>query len=253
MNLCANARQAIGDAHGTIRITLKEVHARDTVLKFSVHHDEERYLSLKVSDNGCGIKQEHLARLFDPFFTTKQKEQGTGLGLAVVHGIIKKHNGEVTVESQYGIGTTFTIYLPIDGRDLIIESAYIEKKKGGNERIMIIDDEVQVANVTAACLKKVGYRVTTYNDSMEAVTDFRSDPYCCDLVITDMLMPNMTGAELSREMLSIRKDLPIIMVTGYSEHCDRERSMEIGLREYLFKPIKHQALREIVRKVLKNG
>ncbi|BHH84867.1 hybrid sensor histidine kinase/response regulator [Desulforhopalus sp. 52FAK] len=253
MNLCTNARQAIGGGHGTISITLKEVCASDADANSTLTYPEDPYLLLEVSDNGCGIEQEDLPKLFDPFFTTKPKEQGTGLGLAVVHGIIQKHNGKIKVESTPGTGTTFSIYLPLDGRALKGERVQVESKKGGNEKIMVIDDEVQVANVTASCLKNVGYRVSTYNDSMQAVMAFRDDPYCCDLVITDMLMPNMTGAELSREMLSIRKDLPIIMMTGYSEHFDRKRSEQIGLKEYLFKPVRNKVLRQIVRKVLENG
>jgi PAS domain S-box-containing protein len=253
MNLCTNSRQAIGEAHGTIKIKLTEVDAMTCGAVFPVRNHNCRYLLLEVIDNGCGIKEENLANVFDPFYTTKQKEQGTGLGLSVVHGIVKKHKGEIQITSKLGQGTTFSIYLAIDGRDP-------EKKKkqslagvGGNERIMIIDDEPQVANILSACLERVGYRVTSYCDSIKAVMDFRENPNCCDLVITDMLMPNMTGAELSREMLSIRKELPIIMVTGYSEHFDREKAQQIGLKDYLFKPVKNEKLRTIVRKVLNNG
>lgn len=253
MNLCTNSRQAIGDAHGTIKIKLTEADPATYGAVFSVQNLDWRYLLLEVIDNGCGIKNENLANVFDPFFTTKQKEQGTGLGLSVVHGIVKKHNGEIQITSKLGQGTTFSIYLAIDGRDPKEKKKHSLTWKGGNERIMIIDDEPHVANVLSACLKKVGYRVTSYCDSIKAVMDFRENPNCCDLVITDMLMPNMTGAELSREMLSIRKELPIIMLTGYSEHFDKERSLQIGLKEYLFKPVKNENLRTIVRKVLDNG
>ena len=253
MNLCTNSRQAIGDAHGTIKIKLTEVDATTYDAVLSARNIDRRYLLLEVIDNGCGIKDENLGNIFDPFFTTKQTEQGTGLGLSVVHGIVKKHNGEIQITSKIGQGTTFSIYLAIDGRDPEKKREQPLIKKCGNERIMIIDDEPHVANVLSACLKKVGYRVTSYCDSIKAVMAFRENPNCCDLVITDMLMPNMTGAELSREMLSIRKELPIIMLTGYSEHFDKERSLQIGLKEYLFKPVKNENLRTIVRKVLDNG
>lgn len=253
MNLCTNARQAIGEAHGSIGITLREVQAQDTIALSPALQKNCDYLLLQVTDNGCGIEQTNIGKLFDPFYTTKQKEQGTGLGLAVVHGIVQKHRGEIRVESVVGAGSTFSIYLPVDERTPEGEEAEFLKRVGGNERIMIIDDEEQVANITAVCLTKVGYRIRKYNDSMQAVTDFREDPYCCDLVITDMLMPNMTGAELAREMLSLRKELPIIMVTGFSEHFDRERAEQIGLREYLYKPVKNDTLRQIVREVLDNG
>lgn len=253
MNLCTNATQAIGDGHGAINITLRGLAAKDHGTLIPETYKNSGCLLLQVRDNGCGIDKSNLGKLFDPFFTTKQKEQGTGLGLAVVHGIIKKHGGEIQVESSVDKGSTFSIFLPLDGRDIRSKEIQAPVKVGGNERIMVIDDEEQVAKVIATFLKKVGYRVRTYNDSMEAVTDFRKDSQCCDLVITDMLMPNMTGAELSREMLSIRKNLPIIMMTGYSEHFDKERSQQIGLKEYLVKPVKKDILRQIVKKVLENG
>ncbi|PHR28507.1 MAG: hypothetical protein COA36_06425 [Desulfotalea sp.] len=253
MNLCTNSRQAIGDGHGIIKIRLREVDARDGGAVFGLNSHANRYILLDIIDTGCGVEDVNLPKLFDPFFTTKPKEQGTGLGLAVVHGIIKKHNGEIRVSSKSGKGTVVSIYLPVDGRGYEGKKMPAILRQGGNERIMIIDDEILLVNVLSACLKKVGYRVTSYIDSIEAVTAFRENPNCCDLVITDMLMPNMTGAELAREMLSIRKELPIIMLTGYSEHFNKEKSIQIGLKEYLFKPVKNEILRTIVRKVLDNG
>lgn len=251
MNLCTNARQAIDDAHGTIEINLQEIGINSDTNKNKGENGS--YLSLEIRDTGCGMEQDHIAKIFDPFFTTKKKEQGTGLGLAVVHGIIKKHKGEIHVESEPGKGTTFNIYLSIDGRSLAGEKSSSPPPLGGSERIMIVDDEPSVVHVLAVSLKKVGYQVLTFNDSIAAVQHFRENPYCCDLVITDMLMPNMTGVELSREFLSIRKNLPIVMLTGYSENLDPEKALRLGIKEYLLKPVKSKDLRGIIRKVLEHG
>ncbi len=253
MNLCTNARQAIGEAHGTIAIKLHEIETTAGAGKDSEIGVNGAYLALEVRDTGCGIDEEKLERIYDPFFTTKQKEHGTGLGLAVVHGIIKKHKGEIHVESTPGQGTTFHVYLAIDGRGLVGEREQVKDRNGGNERILIVDDEPFVADVLCRSLEKVGYRVTTYNDSIEAVKQYRENPYCCDLVITDMLMPNMTGAELAREFLSIRNDLPIIMLTGHSEHFNRERALLMGIKEYLFKPVKTEKLRETISALLQKA
>lgn len=253
MNLCTNARQAIGEAHGAIRITLRKAQDSERALIAYSEVDNNDYLVLQVKDSGCGIERRSIGKLFDPFYTTKQQEQGTGLGLAVVQGIVQKHQGEIRVESSPGKGSVFSIYLPVDNREPVDDGENVKHKLGGSERIMVIDDEEMVANVTSAFLTKVGYRVTQFHDSMQAVMAFREDPYCCDLVITDMLMPNMTGAELSREMLSLRKELPIIMTTGYSENFDRERAEQIGLREFFYKPVKKEVLRRTVREVLDNG
>jgi CheY-like chemotaxis protein len=206
-----------------------------------------------VTDDGCGIAPEMLDKIFDPFFTTKNKDHGTGLGLAVVHGTIKRHHGEIQVSSVLGKGTTFHVYLAVDGRQVAEVKEPVPVNVQGSERIMIVDDENSVTDVLTMMLKKVGYQIETYTDSIAAVRRFRKDPHCCDLVIIDMVMPNMTGAELAREFLALRADLPIIMLTGHSENFDFNRAQQVGIRAFLLKPVKMDKLRKIVRKVLEDG
>lgn len=253
MNLCTNAKQAIGDDHGQIFIKLSEVRGEMNDQSGSSGSAAGAYLDLEVSDTGCGIEPERLDRIFDPFFTTKRKEQGTGLGLAVVHGIIKKHKGEIFVTSTVGVGSTFHVYLAVDGREIEARKKSPVIAHGGGERIMVVDDEIPVGDVLRMILEEVGYKVVTFNDSIAAVKRFREDPYCCDLVLTDMLMPNMTGAELAREVLALRPDMPIIMVTGHSANFDVHRAQQRGIRDLILKPVKRGKLQQAVRKALDYG
>ncbi len=254
MNLCTNARQSIGDDHGRITIKLSKKRTEEPENRGSaLEAGSGVFLDLEVSDTGCGIEKDKLDRIFDPFFTTKKKEQGTGLGLAVVHGIIKKHKGEIQVFSKVGVGTTIHVYLTADGGEVGKRKEKKYKELGGVERIIVIDDDAPVAEVLRVILQKVGYDVTTFNDSIAAVEQFRMNPDCCDLVITDMLMPNMTGVELAREFLALRSNIPIIMLTGHSENFDRNRVRQIGIKEFLLKPAKKEKLYQVIRKVLGHG
>ena len=246
MNLCTNARQSIGEDHGRIAIRLSERRSAEGP-------DSSRgngakagaYLDLEVSDSGCGIAEDELAKIFDPFYTTKKIEQGTGLGLAVVHGIIKKHKGEIQVTSTVGVGTTFHVYLAVDGREVRTRKKKAPVVCGGNERIMVVDDEVPVTEVLRAILEDVGYLVATFHDSIAAVKQFRENPGCCDLVLTDMQMPGMTGAELAREFLALRPGLPIVMLTGHSDIFDAKRAKMMGIRALVQKPAKKEQLQQI--------
>ena len=253
MNLCTNARQSIGEDHGRITIRLTERRSIGDPERFGDAARAGSFLDLEVTDSGCGIEDEALARIFDPFYTTKKSEQGTGLGLAVVHGIIKKHKGDIEVSSRIGVGTTFHVYFAVDGREVAAGKKPRQPVRGGSERIMVVDDEAAVAEVLRNSLEGVGYRVLTFHGSIAAVKKFREDPGCCDLVVTDMLMPDMTGAELAREFLALRPALPIIMLTGHSDTFDSVRAKKIGIREFLQKPVKQEKLQQIVRRVLGNG
>jgi CheY-like chemotaxis protein len=254
MNLCTNARQSIGDEHGRITIKLSEMGTTENIVgKGFSEEGSGVLLNLEVSDTGCGIEEDKLDKIFDPFFTTKKKEQGTGLGLAVVHGIIKKHKGEIHATSKVGVGTTIHVYLAADGGQVDTHKAKKTAESGGNERIMVVDDEAPVAEMLQVILKKVGYEVTIFCDSIAAVNQFRMDPCCCDLVITDMIMPDMTGAELAREFIALRSDIPIILLTGHSENFNEKRAGQIGIRELLLKPTKKEKLYQVVRKVLDHG
>ncbi len=255
LNLCTNARQAIGKEHGCITIKLTEVKPDDQLVGEVFLKESETILDLEVTDTGCGIEKDMLDKIFDPFFTTRKKEQGTGLGLAVVHGIIKKHKGEITITSKVGEGTSVHVYLPTDGGkvDGPKKKSFTKPYSFCSERIMIIDDEVSVAEVLRLRLRKEGYKVSVFNDSIAAVTHFRKHPDCCDLVITDMLMPEMTGAELAREFIALRGDIPIILLTGHCDNLDEKRIRQLGVRELLLKPVKKEELYQVIRKVLDHG
>jgi len=254
MNLCTNARQAIGDEHGRITIKLSEMKTVGDLTGWGVSKPGSGVLlDLEVSDTGCGIEEDKLEKIFDPFFSTKKKQQGTGLGLAVVHGIIKKHKGEIHVTSKVGVGTTVHVYLAADGGEVDKQKDKEPEVTGGNERIMVVDDEEPLAQLLQVFLRKRGYQVTMFHDSIAAVKQIRQDPNCCDLLLTDMLMPEMTGAELAREFLALRSDIPIIMLTGHSENFDVQRAKQLGIKELLQKPVKKEQLYKVIRKVLNDG
>jgi signal transduction histidine kinase/CheY-like chemotaxis protein len=254
MNLCTNAKQAIGGKYGTITLELREIEVIEPqVMAGSSLLASGPYLELMVKDTGPGMSSEVQKNIFDPFFTTKPKDQGTGLGLSVVHGIVKKHGGEISVESLLNQGTAFHVYFPIINEEASLEAEAQEPDYGGTEHIMVVDDEVVITRVMRRMLTKMGYKITTYTDSLLAAKDFRDNPHDYDAVITDMTMPNMTGAELARELLSQRPELPIIMTTGYSEVIDKEKAARIGIMAFMLKPVKKKQLSKAIRNVLDEG
>jgi len=254
MNLCTNAKQAIGGGYGKITVNLKVIHVVQENYEFAcVLKSPGDYVDLEVTDNGCGMNAELQERIFEPFFTTKAKEHGTGLGLAVVHGIVKTHGGEIKVNSHVGRGTSFHVYFPVQEASVDAEPEDFKSEQLGSGRIMVVDDERTIALMFEKMLRKLGYDVTTFMDSIEAVSRFRKNPDAFDLVLTDMTMPKMTGAELTREILSIRPKLPVVMTTGFSEIIDREKAQRLGVKEFLLKPVKKEKLSQVVKKVLGHG
>ncbi len=254
MNLSTNAKQSIGNAHGTITVNLKEVHilAESYEIACLLNRPGD-YIDLEVADTGCGMTTELQERIFEPFFTTKSKEHGTGLGLAVVHGIVKAHGGEIEVKSYVGRGSTFHVYFPVQKAPVNVEPDSFETELKGSGRIMVVDDEKTIARMFEQMLRRLGYSVTTFTDSLEAVSKFRKNPDEFDLVLTDMTMPKMTGVELVREVLSLRPKLPVIMTTGFSEIIDGEKANRLGIKEFLLKPVKKEKLSQVVKKVLGHG
>jgi CheY-like chemotaxis protein len=208
------------------------------------------YVELSVSDTGCGIPQENLDKIFDPYFTTRETGRGTGLGLAVVHGIVRKYGGTITVESEVGKGTTIHVYLPAIKGQVAKETKEIEPLPTGNERILLVDDEQVLADMGKQMLEVLGYEVVSRTSSVEALELFRVKPDSFDVVITDMTMPNMTGDKLAKEMIKIRPDIPIILCTGYSERITEDKAMAMGIREFAMKPLVMLDLAKIIRKVL---
>jgi len=210
-----------------------------------------KYAQLSVSDNGHGIPRELMDKIFEPYFTTKEQGKGTGLGLAVVYGIIKKHNGEITVESEVGKGTTFNILLPTMEKESIISLGdNIAELKGGDEHILLVDDEESVARLESQMLSRLGYKVTSHLSCYEALNAFKANPQIFDLILTDMAMPKMTGDQLAKEILSVRQDIPIIICTGFSEQINKELAERIGVKGFLMKPVLKSDMAQMVRRVL---
>jgi CheY-like chemotaxis protein len=208
------------------------------------------HLCLSVSDTGTGMTPEVMEQAFDPFFSTKGKEGGSGMGLAVVHGIVKGYGGGISVYSEVGLGSTFNIFLPRVEGEQEQGRGPAEPIAGEGERILIIEDEAIQLQSFATALERLGYRPTARTDSREALADFRENPGDFDLVITDQTMPKMTGSELAEAILRIRPDLPIILCTGFSEIVDGEKAKLIGIREFILKPFSLSDISVTIRRAL---
>jgi two-component system, cell cycle sensor histidine kinase and response regulator CckA len=191
-----------------------------------------------------------MEHIFEPYFTTKEVGKGTGFGLAVVHGIVRRHGGAITVQSEPGKGAAFNVHLPVIEGDGSVDHETEGPIPCGNERILLVDDEEMLANMVEMMLARLGYSVVTQTSSMEALNVFRKRPFHFDLVVTDYTMPQMTGSDLAREILAVRSDIPIILCTGFSERISEEKAREIGIAQFLMKPLNRRNLATTVRKVL---
>ncbi|WDP85825.1 MAG: response regulator [Desulfobacter sp.] len=250
MNLITNAAHAVEGQNGIIDIGLKEVILQENDLSNS-ELKSGPYIRLSVSDNGIGMPQSIMSKIFDPYFTTKEQGKGTGLGLALVYGIIKEHSGEVKVYSELGKGTTFNVYLPLIGTKIkAIQETRTMGIPTGKESILLVDDELAVAKLEQQMLYRLGYRVTMKTDSCDALNTFTADPEAFDLVISDMTMPKMTGDQLTQKILSIKPDMPIIICTGFSEKINKDHAQRIGVGGFLMKPVMKSELGQMVRDVL---
>jgi len=236
INLCTNAAHAMQANGGKIEISLQNIFL-DKTAAHSTGLTAGRYVQLIVSDNGHGIASEHQERIFDPFFTTKRTGEGTGLGLSVVHGIVLKHRGAITVESQQGKGTSFRVLLPvINGDTTPLCSEKKNMSHPGGKTILFVDDEEALIDAGKRMLTRLGYRVTATSNAVEAIEIFRQKPETFDLVITDMTMPHATGVELAKKILAVRRDIPILLCTGFNEGVSSESSKEFGIQGYIMKP-----------------
>ncbi|HYA15652.1 MAG TPA: PAS domain S-box protein [Syntrophales bacterium] len=250
MNLCTNAAHAMRDRGGVLTVTLSEVEADDS---FILKHPDMRlgpYVRLMVRDTGYGINEAVIERIFDPYFTTKGPGEGTGLGLAVVQGIVKSHGGMITVHSEPDKGTTFQVFLPMISQDAVPDGKTAEVLPTGDERILFIDDENTIADLGKEILESLGYDVITKTDSQEALETFCDQPHAFDLVFTDMTMSGMTGIELAKKFMVVRPDIPIVLCTGFSELINEKTAKEQGIREFVMKPFVTSQLAKTVRKVL---
>ncbi len=250
LNLCTNAAHAIGEGQGLIRVGLERQELTESPERVHSELKPGTYACLTVADNGAGIPSDLLGKIFEPYYTTKDSGQGTGIGLAVVHGIITNHGGVVTAASQIGEGSTFRVYLPIVRGAVQSEGRDRTEKPTGSESILLVDDEKALQDIGEKMLRHLGYRVVAVGGSTEALELFRRSPKAFDLVITDMTMPHMTGEELARELLAIRAGLPIILCSGYSEKIKPENVRQLGIRDYLLKPLTIEQLAVTVRRAL---
>ncbi len=250
INLCTNAAHAMEDTGGVMTIGIQNIYLDQISAAVYPDMPPGNYVKLTVSDTGPGIDPEIKDRIFDPYFTTKEVGKGSGIGLSVVHGIVKNHSGAISVDSKFGKGTTLSILFPAAGEEAVIETEPDEKLSTGNERILFVDDEESMAEIGRRRLERLGYQVESKTNSIEALELFRADPDQFDLVITDMTMPHITGDKLVKEVLKIRPGMPTILCTGFSEKINEEKAKEIGVREYIEKPFNRGKLSRLVRKVL---
>jgi len=248
MNLCTNAVHAMQEREGILEVIVSH---RELSSHERLYHPELRdgaYLQLSVSDTGKGIDSSIKDRIFDPFFTTKELGEGTGLGLSVVYGIVKDCGGAISVDSEVGKGTIFTVYLPLIIVDEMVHATQTSAMPRGKGHILLVDDEEPIASLMHDFLTTLGYDVTVRLSSLDALEAFRANPKRFDLVVTDMTMPHMTGAILARELLKFRPKIPIILTTGFSEMINEEESRKIGIREFLLKPVSLDAIAQAVNK-----
>ena len=250
MNLCTNAGYAMNSSGGELWVELSETMLGSDFT--AIHPDIKAgpYMKLEVSDTGQGISAEILPRIFEPFFTTKEKGKGSGLGLSVVHGIVKKHGGTVTVQSQPGRGSIFTVYLPITEPQIASSPTVSPATFTGKEHILFVDDDHTIVKIGEEILKTKGYRVTSATGSLDALSIFQLNPQQFDLVITDMTMPDMTGDHLAMKMLSLRPDIPVIISSGGDVVIHEEELHARGIKAIVMKPFTIATICRTIRQVM---
>ncbi len=250
MNLCTNAFHAMKENGGLLDVSLNFVKLESSDV--SIYHDLEPgpYLKLTVTDTGCGMEPEMIEHIFDPYFTTREAEEGTGIGLTTVHGIVREHRGIINVYSEPGAGSAFHVLLPCIEAVQAIEMKTSESLPTGTERILLVDDEESLAETGKLLLESLGYRVESSTDPLQAVIIFKSDPKNYDLIMTDMTMPKMTGYQMAQEIMKIRANIPIILRTGLGKTMSLEEASRVGIQSILVKPLTLQDIAISVREVL---
>jgi PAS domain S-box-containing protein len=246
LNLCANAAHAMEEEGGvlTIRLTDKSIDDNSSFLPAG------DYVQIDVQDTGRGIDPMSIEKIFEPYFTTKGHGKGTGMGLAVVHGIVEEYGGQITVSSQIGEGTTISVFFPTTTDQVLSSIENNNNTPGGKERILFVDDEVAIAKMAQKVLENLGYKVVTSTDSLKALAAFEKDPDHFDLVITDATMPNMTGDVLTKRILELRPNLPVILCSGYSDKVNHDTATQIGAKTFLAKPFSKAEFTNTIRKAL---
>jgi PAS domain S-box-containing protein len=250
MNLCVNASHAMREKGGILAVDLESVEIDTDLSGKYPDLKPGPYLNMSVCDTGHGISPEMLNRIFDPFFTTKTREHGTGLGLSVIHGIVKNLGGAIYAFSELGKGSIFKVFIPAIERRISPGQRTQTPIPKGTENILFIDDEPALANMGKQLLESLGYRVEMITKSSDALELFRKEPDRFDLVITDMTMPNITGEKLAIELMNIRPDIPVILCSGFNYNIDEKKAMALGIRAFISKPVLKQEMAKTIRNVL---
>ena len=250
MNLCTNAFGAMEKSGGRLNVSL-EIFEVDA--KFTKHRADSfrgKYVKLSIRDTGMGMGPETLQRIFEPFYTPRGVVAGPGMALATVHGIIASHGCEMFVDSALGKGTTFDIYLPQTTLEPELEVSSDKTIPKGSENILFVDDEEEIGNLARQMLERAGYTVTTKTDSREALKLFQKKPQEFDLVVTDQAMPKLYGVKLAEEILKVRPGLPIILISGFADTITLESVREMGIRDFIMKPLVGYELAQAIRHAL---
>jgi CheY-like chemotaxis protein len=238
---------------GVLEISLEKALIPPELARFEPDVEPGEFVKLMVTDTGPGIEPGVRERMFEPYFTTKGPGKGTGLGLSVVHGIVKAHGGFIKVYSEAGKGTSFHVFLPIAEGESKITAPRDTRLPRGSETILLVDDEKALADMAQQMLERLGYRVETRTSPLEAIEAFRANPDKYHAVITDMTMPQMNGINLSKQLLEIRPDLPILLCTGFSDAANEEKARAAGIREFAFKPLALSDFAKTLRKMMDNA
>ena len=258
VNLCTNAAHALGQQEpGTLSVSLKAVEINaDSAREQAVELDSGYYACVKVSDTGCGMPQEVQERIFEPYFTTKKQGEGTGFGLSIVHGIVRKHRGAITVDSEIGKGSTFTIYFPLLKEAVSQKSkeqAPVQERVSGNGRILYVDDDQTILSMGREILESYGYNVVTATNGRRAMDIFSRNPDGFDALVTDYSMPEMNGHELIKQAMALRPNIPAILCSGYMEKVEGEDLSKLGHTAYIAKPMDWRVLNKTIQEGIKKS
>ena len=250
INLGTNAYHAMNDSGGLLVISVEEILLSEESKHLFPDLPPGRYIKIVVKDTGKGIDPDIRDRIFEPYFTTKDVDQGAGLGLAIVHGIVTAHGGAITFQSQIGEGSSFNVFLPALEPETSSFKSEKEPLPGGAESILFIDDEKALVRLIEKSLSSLGYNIHVMTNPIHALDTFKASPKNFDLIITDMAMPEMTGEDLVKKILKIRPDIPIIICTGYSDYMSEAKAIQIGCKSFLLKPLERSQLANTIRNVL---
>jgi CheY-like chemotaxis protein len=251
VNLCTNAAHAMRDTGGTLRVELEPFEVDEEMAASNANLHAGPYARLRIKDTGRGMDESTLERVFEPFFTTKEDGEGTGLGLSVVHGIVMNHGGEISVQSEPDKGTTVTVYLPHAPREE--ELAGDVADVSGSERVLFVDDEPEIAKLGKRMLERLGYQVITAANGREAMKIFKKSPDEIDILVSDQTMPHGTGLSLTERIREVRNDLPVVLMTGYSDMITPEKIEQLNIRGLVMKPLAGRKLGAAIREALDNN